>query len=912
MSKKTVKAPLSYDPGKGRPKEHLAYLNWQEMQELQRINGGNMERGPKGLPSFPPADAIGSSSRSVSSRGPGGGSLSSPSRTSGSYYRGTPGGGGGADRGRFSAGADAARRQADASRMQAEERARRDAASRAEKERRNRDERAKREAEARNARTAISNQSVKEDAEKAIKPTVQGGISGAISSIATVPKPYPKPSEQAVKPVGGYTPPTSYIPSRDEIISHLRREAIARNIDPDIVIQGVRSEGLNANPEEGWQSNIYNKKGVRERSYGPFQLNVDAGRLGAQFKSKTGLDPSDPRTVFAQNEFSLDTLAKQKGWGNKSGWTWFGPKDTGMSKTRGFENARPLYGSSSYSPGITPRSIGGVYAARGYEGMPGFKSTKIATRPSVSGPATSRAAALSSSIKIVPASAPGVSSVKDPKKLISSTESAYRDPFAVAGKRAVLSTTPSLSVKAEKANEPSVEPDTPPGYFAQFAVTPQDMVDLKNQAIKDYGIFSKQLSEMNKNKDALPAFFGPISRDVDRVAALKSVKPTSPIGSVANKYPQSIGPPSPSRMADAATQFASGISGGISDLFGASAAEASTPEGQILARGYMPYGMTGTERKKMIYDRVPAESGTISERAYRPYGYTGTEKAVEAAPRRGVTAADIAETQYGVMVDESGSVSNVMRSPEYAPEDERVELERMRREAIREAAKRAGFRPGVYESEEFQSDINRLGMMPERPGEISPTDMAKLVSRSMDTVLKEKYGEEPTGGYLTRAEKDRLAASNVIKRVMSLNPLARIAVWGAEKLTKPEDVRSFLARPSYEQEELYRLGRELDERYGRRPVDQVAGRDVYAGNVVGRGDPMSGTRGGELGGSLGGGIGGLGGGTSGGFGSGGDSGDIRPYIYFQWDVGVNIPSPGDPLYTQYQEYLKTKETAPSA
>lgn len=60
MSKKKVTAPLSYDPGKGRPKEYLAYLNWQEMQELMRINGNNVELGPRGLPSFPPDDAIGS------------------------------------------------------------------------------------------------------------------------------------------------------------------------------------------------------------------------------------------------------------------------------------------------------------------------------------------------------------------------------------------------------------------------------------------------------------------------------------------------------------------------------------------------------------------------------------------------------------------------------------------------------------------------------------------------------------------------------------------------------------------------------------------------------------------------------------------------------------------------------------
>lgn len=59
MSKKKITAPLSYDPGKGRPKEYLAYLNWQEMQALQRLNGGNMERGPRGLPSFPPLEDTG-------------------------------------------------------------------------------------------------------------------------------------------------------------------------------------------------------------------------------------------------------------------------------------------------------------------------------------------------------------------------------------------------------------------------------------------------------------------------------------------------------------------------------------------------------------------------------------------------------------------------------------------------------------------------------------------------------------------------------------------------------------------------------------------------------------------------------------------------------------------------------------
>lgn len=78
MIEKSVKAPLTYNPSKGRPKEHLAYLNKGEMKALRLLNGNNIERGPSGLPSFPPADAAGSSSKASSTK-----SSSSVSRISG-------------------------------------------------------------------------------------------------------------------------------------------------------------------------------------------------------------------------------------------------------------------------------------------------------------------------------------------------------------------------------------------------------------------------------------------------------------------------------------------------------------------------------------------------------------------------------------------------------------------------------------------------------------------------------------------------------------------------------------------------------------------------------------------------------------------------------------------------------------
>jgi hypothetical protein len=64
---KKITAPHSYNPGKGRPQEYLAYLNQREMAYLRSLNGNNMERGPRGIPSFPPKDAVGSSSKSSGS-----------------------------------------------------------------------------------------------------------------------------------------------------------------------------------------------------------------------------------------------------------------------------------------------------------------------------------------------------------------------------------------------------------------------------------------------------------------------------------------------------------------------------------------------------------------------------------------------------------------------------------------------------------------------------------------------------------------------------------------------------------------------------------------------------------------------------------------------------------------------------
>jgi len=183
--KKTVTAPLSYDPGKGRPKEYLAYLNWQEMQALQRLNGGNMERGPMGLPSFPP-----------DWKGPSGGGTSSgnwqgaPSTAAGSTS------GGGSDsgsRGSATSSAPNAAAAAAASKLQASDSA------------------AQQAAETKNAATAAKNSALTQDAKKGGIASINvgpmqtpvkigsGSISRAVASAAppaSVPSGFMTPQQQ--------------------------------------------------------------------------------------------------------------------------------------------------------------------------------------------------------------------------------------------------------------------------------------------------------------------------------------------------------------------------------------------------------------------------------------------------------------------------------------------------------------------------------------------------------------------------------------------------------------------------------------------------------------------------------------------------------------------------------------------
>lgn len=137
--------------------------------------------------------------------------------------------------------------------------------------------------------------------------------------------------------------------------AYIRQAAIRRGQDPNTAVRVARSEGL---ADGVYQSNVM-KNGMREPSYGPFQLLVGDGKnfpkgMGNDFIAKTGLDPRDPSTVNAQIDFALDN-AQTRGW-----TPWYGAKAVGISAREGLPGgSAPQPRTGGYS-GIQTNDAGQV------------------------------------------------------------------------------------------------------------------------------------------------------------------------------------------------------------------------------------------------------------------------------------------------------------------------------------------------------------------------------------------------------------------------------------------------------------------------------------------------------------------------------------------------------------------------
>lgn len=169
---------------------------------------------------------------------------------------------------------------------------------------------------------------------------------------------------------GGYV-----YPSRQEIIDFIRRRAQAYGIDPDIAVQVARSEGLNADPREAWQSRVVNN-GVREPSYHPFQLHKQY--MGGEFERSTGLRLEDPANWQSATDYALQR-ASQGGWS-----PWYGAKAVGISPWQGINSGGARMAASTYAD-PTAAATGAAAAANVAAQQAATEQAAAAASPSSSG-----------------------------------------------------------------------------------------------------------------------------------------------------------------------------------------------------------------------------------------------------------------------------------------------------------------------------------------------------------------------------------------------------------------------------------------------------------------------------------------------------------------------------------------------
>jgi hypothetical protein len=181
-------------------------------------------------------------------------------------------------------------------------------------------------------------------ADSDLSSALLGSLSGGSTAI-------PAPGAASEVPVSPYA--STPVTASGEIADYIRQSAAARGIDPDIALRVAQSEGGLENPVN--QSSVI-KNGVREQSYGPFQLYLGGG-LGNK-ALEAGIDPRDPNQWRQGVDFALDQ-AKAGGWG-----PWYGAKKLGITGMAGIGNA-PVQVASA-APQTATDAIAAVSPTSGY------------------------------------------------------------------------------------------------------------------------------------------------------------------------------------------------------------------------------------------------------------------------------------------------------------------------------------------------------------------------------------------------------------------------------------------------------------------------------------------------------------------------------------------------------------------
>lgn len=128
-------------------------------------------------------------------------------------------------------------------------------------------------------------------------------------------------------------------PQAGAIEAYIRHAAKQRGIDPEVAVKVAKSEGGVSDPTR--QSDVV-KDGVREQSYGPFQLYMNGG-LGNEAMA-AGIDP---RKDWQRGiDFALDK-AKEGGWG-----PWYGAAKAGIGERDGIGGPQALAEPTGASQGV--------------------------------------------------------------------------------------------------------------------------------------------------------------------------------------------------------------------------------------------------------------------------------------------------------------------------------------------------------------------------------------------------------------------------------------------------------------------------------------------------------------------------------------------------------------------------------
>ena len=173
-------------------------------------------------------------------------------------------------------------------------------------------------------------------------PSMQGMPAGGIQGLPPAPQPQGYASGGIVGLAQG-----------GSIRDYIWNAAIRQGIDPNIAIRVAQSEGGLSDLVR--QSDVY-KNGVREQSYGPFQLYLGGG-LGNRALA-AGIDPRKVEHGYRAIDFAL-AEAKNRGWGQ-----WYGAAKAGIGDWEGIGGkGGGVYPEAGQAIAYSPDAAAGAGAA---------------------------------------------------------------------------------------------------------------------------------------------------------------------------------------------------------------------------------------------------------------------------------------------------------------------------------------------------------------------------------------------------------------------------------------------------------------------------------------------------------------------------------------------------------------------